>query len=91
MPPGRITVACGVRDLRFALAVLLGLSMLANLVLSHGLATRERMTVLVPAVSGPVWTVGESWAGRRYWYIRIEYRLTVKNVATRIVPIYRAM
>ena len=55
-----------VRDLRFALAVLLGLSMLANLVLSHGLATRERMTVLVPAVSGPVWTVGETWAGRRY-------------------------
>ena len=55
-----------VRDLRLALAVLLGLSMLANLVLSHGLATRESLTMLVPAVSGPVWTVGESWAGRRY-------------------------
>ena len=40
--------------------------MAANLVLSHGLATRERMAVLVPAVSGPTWTVGKSWAGRRY-------------------------
>ena len=40
--------------------------MLANVVLSHGLATRERVSVLVPAVSGPVWTVGETWAGRRY-------------------------
>ena len=24
------------------------------------------MTVLVPVVSGPAWTVGETWAGRRY-------------------------
>ena len=54
------------RDMRVVLAGLLGLSMLANLVLSHGLANRERMTVLVPAVSGPAWEVGESWAGRRY-------------------------
>ena len=54
------------RDMRVVLAGLLGLSMLANLVLSHGLANRERMTVLVPAVSGPAWKVGESWAGRRY-------------------------
>ena len=55
-----------VRDTRIALAALLALSMGVNAVLSHGLATRERMAVLVPAVSGPVWTVGESWAGRRY-------------------------
>ena len=55
-----------VRDTRLALAVLLALSMGVNGVLSHGLATRERMAVLVPAVSGPVWTVGETWAGRRY-------------------------
>lgn len=54
------------RDTRVALAALLALSMGVNAVLSHGLATRERMAVLVPAVSGPVWTVGESWAGRRY-------------------------
>ena len=54
------------RDMRVVLAALLGLSMLANLVLSHGLANRERMTVLVPAVSGPAWEVGKSWAGRRY-------------------------
>ena len=27
---------------------------------------RESMAVLVPAVSGPAWTVGETWAGRRY-------------------------
>ena len=55
-----------VRDTRIVLAVLLALSMGVNAVLSHGLATRERMAVLVPAVSGPVWTVGETWAGRRY-------------------------
>ena len=55
-----------VRDTRIVLAALLALSMGVNAVLSHGLATRERMAVLVPAVSGPVWTVGESWAGRRY-------------------------
>ena len=55
-----------VRDTRLALAALLAISMGVNAVLSHGLATRERMAVLVPAVSGPVWTVGETWAGRRY-------------------------
>ncbi|MDE0649268.1 MAG: TraE/TraK family type IV conjugative transfer system protein [Gammaproteobacteria bacterium] len=55
-----------VRDTRIALAALLALSMGVNAVLSHGLATRERMAVLVPAVSGPSWTVGETWAGRRY-------------------------
>ena len=49
-----------------ALGLLLGLSVLANLALSVGLAGREGMTVLVPAVSGPVWEVGNSWAGRRY-------------------------
>ncbi len=54
------------RDARLALAGLLALSVLANLVLAHGLATGERVTVLVPAVSGPAWEVGESWAGRRY-------------------------
>lgn len=54
------------RGQRLALAGLLALSMAVNAVLSHGLATAERMAVLVPAVSGPVWTVGESWAGRRY-------------------------
>ena len=55
-----------VRDTRFVLAVLLALSMGVNAVLSHGLAQRESMAVLVPAVSGPAWTVGETWAGRRY-------------------------
>ena len=55
-----------VRDTRIVLAVLLALSMLVNAVLSHGLAQRESMAVLVPAVSGPAWTVGETWAGRRY-------------------------
>ena len=54
------------RDARVALAALLALSVLANLVLGHGLANRERVTVLVPAVAGPAWEVGESWAGRRY-------------------------
>lgn len=54
------------RDTRLALAVLLGLSVLANLALSFGLAGREAVTVLVPAVSGPVWEVGGNWAGRRY-------------------------
>ena len=54
------------RDTRAALAGLLGLSVLSHLVLAHGLSTRERVTVLVPAVSGPAWEVGESWAGRRY-------------------------
>ena len=54
------------RDSRAVLAGLLGLAMAANLVLAHGLATRDRMTVLVPAAGGPEWTVGESRAGRRY-------------------------
>lgn len=54
------------RDTRVVLAALLALSVLANLVLGHGLSVRERVTVLVPAVSGPAWEVGESWAGRRY-------------------------
>ena len=48
------------RDARLALAGLLGLSLAANLALSLGLAGREAMTVLVPAVSGPVWEVGSS-------------------------------
>ena len=55
-----------VRDMRLALAALLAISMGINAVLGHGLATRGRMAVLVPAVSGPVWTVGETWAGRQY-------------------------
>ena len=54
------------RDARLALGVLLGLSLLANLSLSLGLAGRDATTVLVPAVSGPVWEVGSTWAGRRY-------------------------
>ena len=54
------------RDARLALGVLLALSVAANLVLGYGLSLRERVTVLVPAVSGPAWEVGESWAGRRY-------------------------
>ena len=55
-----------VRDTRLVLAVLLGISMAVNGLLSHGLSSRESMAVLVPAVSGPAWTVGETWAGRRY-------------------------
>ena len=55
-----------VRDGRAALAVLLGLSLLANLGLSLGLASVERMAVLVPAVTGPSWKVGGSRAGVRY-------------------------
>ena len=55
-----------VRDARAALAVLLGLSLLANLTLSIGLASVERMTVLVPAVAGPSWEVGGGRAGSRY-------------------------
>jgi len=55
-----------VRDARTALAVLLGLSLLANLGLSVGLVSVERMTVLIPAVAGPSWEVGSSRAGRRY-------------------------
>ena len=55
-----------VRDGRAALAVLLGLSLLANLGLSLGLASVERMAVLIPAVTGPSWEVGGSRAGARY-------------------------
>ena len=55
-----------VRDGRLALAALLAVSVTANLALSVGLAGREATTVLVPAVSGPAWEVGGSWAGRRY-------------------------
>ena len=55
-----------VRDARVALAGVLVLSMAANLALSVGLGLREGMTVLIPAVSGPAWEVGGSWAGRRY-------------------------
>lgn len=55
-----------VRDTRLVLAVLLAISMGVNGLLSHGLSSRESMAVLVPAVSGPAWTVGETWAGRRY-------------------------
>ncbi len=55
-----------VRDGRAALAGLLGLSLLANLALGVGLASVERMAVLVPAVSGPSWEVGGSRAGLRY-------------------------
>ena len=54
------------RDARFALAGLLGLSLVANLALSLGMAGRDMTTVLVPAVSGPVWEVGSTWAGRPY-------------------------
>ena len=55
-----------VRDGRAALAALLALSLLANLGLSLGLASVERMTVLVPAVAGPGWEVGGGRAGLRY-------------------------
>ena len=55
-----------VRDGRTALAVLLGLSLLANAALGVGLASVERTTVLVPAVAGPVWEVGGGIAGMRY-------------------------
>ncbi len=54
------------RDTRVVIAGLLGLSLVSNLVLAHGVVSRERVTVLLPAVSGPAWEVGESWAGRRY-------------------------
>ena len=59
-----------VRDIRLALAALLVLSMTANLALTVGLAGRETVTVLVPAVTGPAWAVGGSAmqgrAGARY-------------------------
>lgn len=58
--------ARGARDARLALSVLLALSLLSNLALSVSLSGRESMTVLVPSVSGPVWEVGDGWAGRRY-------------------------
>ena len=54
------------RDARVALTALLVLSMTANLVLSLGLAGREAVTVLVPAVTGPAWEVGGGRAGQRY-------------------------
>ena len=54
------------RDARAVLAVLLALSTGVNALLGHGLARKESMAVLVPAVSGPAWTVGESWAGLGY-------------------------
>ena len=54
------------RDARVALSALLGLSMAANLVLSVGLSGSEAVTVLVPAVTGPVWEVGGGLASRRY-------------------------
>ena len=54
------------RDVRVALATLLVLSMLANLALGVGLAGRESVTVLVPAVTGPAWEVGAGRAGQRY-------------------------
>ena len=54
------------RDVRLALGALLVLSMAANLALGLGLGLRESVTVLVPADTGAAWTVGGSWAGRRY-------------------------
>ena len=55
-----------VRDARLVLGAGLALSMAANLALSLGLAAREAAVVLVPAVAGPSWEVGETFAGRRY-------------------------
>ena len=55
-----------VRDARLVLAVLLGLSTLSNAILGLGIVHQERVTVLIPAVTGPAWAVGETWAGRRY-------------------------
>ena len=52
------------RDARIALGALLVLSMTANLALGIGLARREAVTVLVPAVTGPAWEVGASLGGR---------------------------
>ena len=54
------------RDARLALGGLLVLSMTANLALGIGLAGREAVTVLVPAVTGPAWEVGGGRAGARY-------------------------
>ena len=55
-----------VRDARLALGALLVLSMTANLALGIGLARREAVTVMVPAVTGPAWEVGGGRAGARY-------------------------
>ena len=55
-----------VRDARLALGALLVLSMTANLALGIGLAGREAVTVLVPAITGPAWEVGGGRAGARY-------------------------
>ena len=52
-----------VRDIRLALGGLLVLSMAANLALTASFAGRETVTVLVPAASGPSWTVGGAAAG----------------------------
>ena len=52
------------RDARLALGALLALSMVANLALAVGLAGRDAVTVLVPAVTGPAWEVGASLGGR---------------------------
>ena len=54
------------RDMRVALGGLLLISMAVNLALSVGLANREAVTVLLPAVAGPVWEVGGGRAGARY-------------------------
>ena len=54
------------RDARIALGGLLVLSMTANLALGIGLAGREAVTVMVPAVTGPAWEVGGGRAGARY-------------------------
>ena len=62
----RETGARNLRDARLALSVLLGLSILSNLALSFSLADNESTTVLVPAVAGPVWEVGDGWAGQNY-------------------------
>ena len=53
-------------DARIVLSALLVLSMAANLALSVGLAGREAVTVLLPAVSGVAREVGGGWTGRRY-------------------------
>ena len=45
-------------------SALLGLA--ANLTLILGFSVREAVTVLLPAVSGPVWEVGGGRAGARY-------------------------
>ncbi len=54
----------GIRDGRAGLAVLLGLSVAANLALA--LASGERTTVLVPASGGTPWEIGEGHVDPRY-------------------------